>query len=441
MLMNESMITKPGSVQTDRRLGPEETDREIRRVYTACLLYGISEMLFANSFMLLYLAKLGVPSERILLYLAIPIFVSLFALVPFAQWTDRLGKVFTGVLGLSLATLAMGILAAVGFLPMPLMEPLIVLSMCLYGVGWGMYLDGFFPMLATIVPKERRGRFFGNNRFIYQTGSISFTFLVTWTLAGNASLLVFQVFLAVAILLRLSGIAMYAKIPELGRASPVAGMTLRTSLARAIGHPGYLAFCAYVFLLSLFTGACPSIVSLLAKDTLRMTAGQVMLIGNLLTIGALAGFFLGGRLVDRIGTRYVFMSCHFSFALILVAFLLRTLLPLPLLYAVGGLALLFGLVQASSSVAVSSEMLAIIPEEGKAMATAVNLSLMYLGVSLSGIFSSQVLKLGMLSPAWKMLGCDLGAYDSLLLACGVMMFLLVVTLGLVPSVIKKVQWG
>ena len=107
MLMNESMTTKPGSVQADRRLGPEETDREIRRVYTACLLYGISEMLFANSFMLLYLAKLGVPSERILLYLAIPIFVSLFALVPFAQWTDRLGKVFTGVLGLSLATLAL----------------------------------------------------------------------------------------------------------------------------------------------------------------------------------------------------------------------------------------------------------------------------------------------------------------------------------------------
>ena len=92
-------IPEPGPVHAGRQLGPAETDKEIRRVYTACLLYGISEMLFANSFMLLYLAKLGVPSERILLYLAIPIFVSLFALVPFAQWTDRLGKVFYGGAG------------------------------------------------------------------------------------------------------------------------------------------------------------------------------------------------------------------------------------------------------------------------------------------------------------------------------------------------------
>ncbi len=438
--MNEP-TTKLSPVHADRQLGPKETAKEIRRIYTACLLYAIGETLFTNSFMLLYLAKLGVPSERILLYLAIPIFVSIFALVPFAQWIDRFGKIFIGTMGLALGTLSMVILIVLGFLPVTAVEPLIVLAMCLYGLGFGMYLDGWFPMLATIVPEESRGRFFGNNRFIYQTGTIVFTFLVTWALTGNASLIVFQGFFAVVVLLRILGIAMFARIPDLERRATVPGVTLWTSLSHVIGHQGYLAFCAYVFLLSLFTGACPSIFSLLAKDTLRMTAGQVMLIGNLLSIGALAGFFLGGRLVDRIGTRYVFMSCHFSFALILVAFLLRAFQPLPLLYAVGVLALLFGLVQASSSVAVSSEMLAIIPEENKAMATAVNLSLMYLGVSLSGIFSSQVLKLGMLSPNWRMLGCELGAYDSLLLSCGVMVFLLVVTLGLVPSVIKKVQWG
>ncbi|MFA5204410.1 MAG: MFS transporter [Lentisphaeria bacterium] len=438
--MNKS-VTEAGQVPVGRRLGPEETGREIRRIYTACLLYAIGETLFTNSFMLLYLAKLGVPSERILLYLAIPVFASIFALVPFARWIDRFGKIFTGVAGLALGTLGMVVLIVAGFLPVPMVEPLVILAMGLYGIGFGMYLDGWFTMLATIVPEASRGRFFGNNRFIYQAGTIAFTFWVTWVLGRDSSLLVFQGFFALVVLFRVLGIALFAKIPELGRRPAAAGVTLWASLSHAIGQPGYLAFCAYVFLLSLFTGACPAIISLLAKDTLRMTAGQVMLIGNLLTIGALAGFFLGGRLADRIGTRYVFMSCHFSFALILVAFLLRTLMPLPLLYVVGALALLFGLVQASSSVAISSEMLAIIPEENKAMATAVNLSLMYLGVSLSGIFSSRILKLGMLSPAWKLFGCDLGAYDSLLLACGVMMFLLVVTLGLVPSVIKKVQPG
>ena len=435
------MTTEPGSVQTSRRLGPEECVRVIRRIYIACLLYAIAETLFTNSFMLLYLAKLGVPSERILLYLAIPVLVSIFSLIPFAQWVERLGKVFTGVLGLSLGTLGMVLLIAAGFLPEPFVEPLVILSMCLYGIGLGMYANCWYLMLSTIIPEAGRGRFFGNNRLIYQTGAIAFTFLVTWTLARDSSLIVFQGFFALVVLLRVFGIAMFAKIPELERRHSEPGAMLWISLGRVIGKPGYLAFCAYVFLLSLFNGACPSIVSLLAKDTLRMTAGEVMLIGNLLAIGALAGFFLGGRLVDRIGTKYVFMSCHFSFALILVWFLLRAFMPLPLLGTVGALALLFGVIQAASSVAISSEMLAIIPEDSKAMAMAVNLSLMFLGVSLSGVFSSQMLKTGMLSNSWKMFGCELGPYDSLLLICGVMVFLLVVTLGLVPSVIKKAQWG
>ena len=165
-----------------------------------------------------------------------------------------------------------------------------------------------------------------------------------------------------------------------------------------------------------------------------------MLIGNLATLGALLGFFFGGTMVDKLGTKHVFLTCHFSYALVLSLFLLRDFVPLPLVAVIGGLALLFGLVQAGSGVAISSEMLAVIPADNKPMATAVNLSLMSLGVSLSGVFSSRILQLGMLSPSWTMFGNPLGPYDSLLCFCGVMILLLVVTLGLVPSVVKKVQW-
>ena len=107
---------------------------------------------------------------------------------------------------------------------------------------------------------------------------------------------------------------------------------------------------------------------------------------------------------------------------------------------IGTLSFVFGIVQAASGIAVSSEMMAISPPDNKPMATAVCFSLMSLGVSFSGIFSSIILKLGILSPAWTFLGRTFGPYDALLLFCGVMIFLMTVTLGLVPSGVKKVQW-
>jgi len=341
------------------------------------------------------------------------------------------------VIGLSLGTLCMILLIMAGFLPKPFLEPIIIVSMSVYGVGVGMYIDCWFPLISWIVPAGSRGWFLGNNRLSYQAGTIMFIFLVTWTLGRNSSLIVFQLFFAGIVLLRIFGVVMFSKIPDLaGRFQNSTGSVWKC-LSNVLRKEGFIAFSSYVFLLSLFIGACPSIFSLLAKDTLHMTADQVMFIGNLITIGALPGFFIVSRLMDRIGTKHIFMYCHFSFSVILIAFLFREFMPVPVFYYIAALALSFGLVQASSSVAISSEMLAVIPKENKAMAVAVNLSLMNLGISLSGIFSSQMLKMGMFSHSWKMFRCELGSYDSLLLICGVMVLLLVVTLGLIPSVIKS----
>ncbi len=422
-----------------RTLAPAETDRVIRGIYCSTMLYGVGEILFVNSFMLLYFSILGVPSERILLYLALPMLIRIFTLVPFAHWAERIGKVMIGVLGLSLSTSSMVVLALAGYAHQPFVEPLIIAGVVLYGCGYGMYLNSWYPLLSPIIPEARRGRFFGTMRLLYQSAAIAFTFVVAWTLERQTAIGVFQFFLATVVALRIGGIILYGRIPDLERL-PDTGRTLWQELLNAVGKQGYLPFCSYVFLLSLFTGACPSLFSLLAKDTLGLGEGQVMLIGNLTTFGALIGFFYGGTMVDKMGTKHVFLACHFSYAIVLGLFLLRGFLPVPLVLIIGGLALCFGLVQAASGVAISSEMLALIPADNKPMASAVNLSLMSLGISLSGVFCSRILKLGMLSPSWTLFGKQLGPYDSLLCCCGVMVMLLVVTLGLVPSVVKKVQW-
>lgn len=421
------------------KLNPEAVGAAVRRIYASGLGNGIGEMLFANSFMLLYFSLLGIPGERILLYLSLPVFISVFTLLPFAYWSERLGKKPTALAGLYAGALSMAVLVAAGFLKDPFVEPVVMAAVAMYGLGNGLYLACWLPLVSAIIPSERRGSFFGNNRLIYQTATIIFTFAAMWALERNAAIGVLQAFLAAAVVFRLIGTSIFMKVPEIERA-PGRGAGLWSRLVNVIRFQGYLPYCAYVFLLSLFTGACPSLFGLLAKDTLGMSGSEIMLVGNMATVGSLAGFFAGGRLVDRIGTKCVFMACHFSFSVILGAILLRDAVPVAPVATLGALSLLFGLVQASSGVAISSETLAAMPKDNKAMASAVSYALMFLGTSLSGVFASRMLKLGMLSGSWSLFGMTRGPYDSLMLIAGTMILLLVVTLGLVPSVIKTSRY-
>ena len=196
-------------------LSAVETNQTIRNINASTMLYGVGEMLFINSFMLLYFSALGVPSERILLYLAFPMLIRISTLIPFAHWAERIGKVTLGVLGLSMSTIGILVILLAGFVSKPLVEILILTSVILYGLGYGMYLNSWYPLLSPIIPEERRGRFFGTMRLLYQSVAITFTFIVTWTLERKAAISVFQFFLAITIIFRIGGIVLYGKIPEL----------------------------------------------------------------------------------------------------------------------------------------------------------------------------------------------------------------------------------
>jgi len=62
------------------------------------------------------------------------------------------------------------------------------------------------------------------------------------------------------------------------------------------------------------------------------------------------------------------------------------------------------------------------------------------GIGLSGLLSAWALSLGVLSDSWTLWGQALSSYDAILLGYGGMVVLLVVTLGLVPSVLSKSEW-
>ena len=165
---------------------------------------------------------------------------------------------------------------------------------------------------------------------------------------------------------------------------------------------------------------------------------EIVFIGNLLVVGALAGFFLGGRMIDRFGTKYVFLCCHFGFGIILLLFLLRNLFTEEIRIVVGILTILFGMVQAASSIAMTSETLALIPPKNKSLATGLWFTLYSGGTGLSGVLSGQALELGVFNESWIWLGQQsIRSYDGLLLLSVTMVLLMTVTLGMIPSMIKK----
>ena len=51
--------------------------------------------------------------------------------------------------------------------------------------------------------------------------------------------------------------------------------------------------------------------------------------------------------------------------------------------------------------------------------------------------SSKALELNLINPEWSLFGLPMTNYDGLLLIFGTMVLLMTVTLGLIPSVIKK----
>ena len=116
---------------------------------------------------------------------------------------------------------------------------------------------------------------------------------------------------------------------------------------------------------------------------------------------------------------------------------MRSLFPGNIIVFVAILTLLFGLVQAASGIAMTSETLTLIPQENKSLATGLWFTLYSAGAGLSGILSSKALELNLINSEWSLFGLPMSSYDGLLMMFGTMVMLMTVTLGLIPSVIKK----
>ena len=397
---------------------------------------GLAFLSFNNGLLLAYFSYLNVPSATILLLFASMPLTQFVFMLPLSFLADFLGKKFIGNIGLIFSLFGFILLILASILPENFNIWMIGVGIVLFGLGTAMNMGNWFALLHPIIPEKIRGRFFGRLRLTWQSLGIVLTLLFIYMLEQFPYLRMYQAVLVIVSIFLTVRILFYQHIPELEKPVPPKESLLKT-LINVIAIPDYISFCSYCFLLTFFTGACPQIFSLIEKDVLSFTKTEIVFIGNLLIVGALAGFVIGGRMVDKLGTKYVFMFCHFGFGAIIILFLLRSLLPGKIIVIVGILTLLFGLVQAASGIAMTSETLVLTPKENKSLAIGLWLTLINAGAGLSGMISSTALELNLINPEWSLFGLQMNSYDGLLLMFGTMVLLMTVTLGLIPSMIKK----
>ena len=392
----------------------------------------VSQLAFRYGIMVLYLRSLGIGSARIIVYVSLP-FAASFLTIPAAYLSSRRPKRTTGLAGLSLTTLGYALLSASASFSGEWAEGIALAGVLCYALGYALFGAVWFAMLSPIVPAHMRGRFFGRLRLSWQVVGIGFSAFCALLLSADSPPWLYQRVLLVITAGQAVRVWFFSRIPELETDRGPA-VSFRDALGALARLPSYLPFCSYVFLLMLVTSASPTLFALVEKEVLRYGDNHVVWLSNLLMVGAVCGYFVGGKAVDRYGTKAAFLSCHLAYGLVLFLFAGRALVPLPQAWLVGAVNALFGFVFAGSSVAISTELMALLPRERKALAAAFCQALYVGGGALGGMLCAWALDSGMLSPSWTLAGRPMSHYDALLIGCGTAVVLLVVTLGQVPSV-------
>ncbi len=311
--------------------------------------------------------------------------------------------------------------------------PLIVASLLVSCIGGSLQGASWFALLNPIIPEGMRGRFFCRLRVIFQSVSILFTVLITRVLKSSQSMAMFQLLLGLVLVATVLRYFTYARIPELENTRGESGhrQPFLKALRAVLAVPGYIQFNGYVFLITLFTAAVPTVFGLMQKDIFGFAPDQITSVGTMVLVGGMMGCWLGGRVVDRLGIWRVFRVAHVAYVVVMLAMLTRHWAPWPLMVHVKGCVWAFSLVAGVAGVAATSQTLALIPATNKSLSTAFTMSLLCAAIAFAGMFVYRSISWGIFASEWRMLGCTFTVYDSLLLTFATLAVLMLIAIGLV----------
>ncbi len=309
-----------------------DQSRGMRAVIVGQCTGALAQLTFSNGLLLLFLQSAGFDGASALLLMSIYGIVQPILLLPFAYIGDRdrrrmlmLGALWSMVGFAALATTSLPFWLRLGshgaMIPAAVGIAVFALGVAFMGAPW-------YAILSEIVPSHMRGSFLGKLRLSWQMVGLGFGVVCTFLLGLGQQGRMLQIIILCCVAGMAIRMVTFRGIPPLER-HPPNDARFRDAVWSVVCIPGYSGFCCYVFLLTLVTASAATLFALIEKDAAGFHDRGVVWMGNLLAMGAVAGFYLAGLLVDRIGTRPVFLLCHFGYAAIFFCVIGRDVILCP----------------------------------------------------------------------------------------------------------------
>lgn len=311
------------------------------------------------------------------------------------------------------------------------------ISLVVFSLMMSVYISGWFPLIRGIVPPKERGRFFGKLRVSWQLSCVAFLLLSSFIVSINNSLQTLQVIIFISALMVFVRAFYLWKIPEV-KPHPL-NESFKESIYATINNRSLIGFGLYLFWLYLLANGTLPVTVVMAKLHLKLENDFIIMLSSIFMLGSISGFYLGGKFVDKKGTKKVFLIAHFGFSILNFMLLAANENSLSTKVILLLVLVLYGFFLAAASIAVSSEAFALAAENRVEMSFAVCMGLYFLGSGLSRFLSGWALDSGILAEKWQFFGIQMTQYHSLFLLFGSGVLTISLLLVLVPSIMAKRQ--
>ena len=346
---------------------------------------------FDNGFMFNYFDALIQSDSALVILLKTPSIASMVLVLPLAFLADQYGKKVIGQTGNIIQIAGLAILTLASLASKTLF--LLFAGVIIFSIGSALFRCSWFALLQPIVSEQERAHFFARMRTAWKVCGILFTLLVQFILGVDNKVIFLQIFILLIICSFLQ-VYFYQKIPELEK--PKKEQEKR-KFFKEIKHlfkdKLFLRFTAFKFSFPLMVGSIALLFNIFEKKYLNFTPSDIMLMGNLLFIGGVSGFWLGAHLMKKFEAKQIFLFATISITFVSLIFPIGIYLQgLPVIILCGTVTFIFGSSMSALGIAETSLMLSLLQPERKSLASSLCIMCTQFGSAVAGILVALIIK-------------------------------------------------
>ncbi len=297
----------------------------------------------------------------------------------------------------------------------------------------------WFPMLHDVVPADMRGRFFGRMRACWSTTVFIAIIASGLFLGKDPETWQFQTVMVVGVALVLLRNYFISKIP-------VAAESLadqddfgdwKKHISSLLRRPEAMIFCVYFAATAFCLGFLGQPLVLYMKH-MGFPTNENMIIFGFATLGTILSLLIGGRLVDRLGTKHIFLAAHVVLCVVCFAVVGIGMLPRSQAKVLMPIALvLVGAARAVGFLACTTQLFHLAPDRGRAFFLCLANILIFAGPAMAALVAATLLSV--LPAGWSatVAGMELNVFQLMLGMGGAMLLVIIGLLRFVKDVRPK----